>query len=259
MSLLDQQLSYWKRRLVARLPDSYRVNKQTKTAIFRMSHEIVAFDQTLYAAIKRLAEREQCTPFTVLVGALSIALCDYTGNQDVIIATLAANRSTTQSECVIGHLTNTLILRFQVPLVNTIKQFLRQVRAQMIEAFAHQHFPFEELARVLELDTGLARESLCQVLFSYQYRYLEVRKCCGLVFAPFDLQLSNPEETIGLSTFDLILRVTATSTELTGTVNYRTESLSGARAHRVVQVFSKILRLMVSNPNESLSAALMQV
>ena len=91
MSLLGNQLSYWKRQLVARLPDSHGVNKQTKTGIFRMSHETVELDQTLYAAIKHLAAREQCTPFTMLVGALSVALFDYTGNQDVSIATLAAN------------------------------------------------------------------------------------------------------------------------------------------------------------------------
>jgi hypothetical protein len=127
----------------------------------------------------------------------------------------------------------------------------------MIEAFAHQHFPFEELARVLESADGLARQSMCQLFFSYQYRYPEVREASGLTFAPFDLQFSKSEESVALSTFDLILRVTATSTELTGTVNYRT--LSGVKAYPIVQVFSKTLRLMVSDPNKILSAAIMQV
>jgi acyl carrier protein len=259
MSSLEGQLSYWKRQLVAPLLHSNAVNNQANPVICQMSHEIVEFDQTLYAAIKRLAETEQCTPFTVLVAALGLALFDYTGNKDVLIATLAANRSKAESECVIGHLMNTLILRFQMSLVNTVKQFLRQVRAQIIGAFTHQQFPFQKLAGVLESDGGLARESMCRVLFSYQYRHPGIGNCSGLTFAPFDFRLSKPEESIDLTTFDLILRISATSTTLTGAVNYRTKILSDVMANRIVQVFSKMLHLMVNNPNENLSGALMQV
>jgi amino acid adenylation domain-containing protein len=258
MSLLDDQLSYWKKQLVAPLPNSYGPSNHTKTLMSQMSNEIVEFDQTLYVAIRRLAEREHCTLFTVLIAALGVALCAATGNQDVLIATLAANRSKTESEGVIGHMVNTLILRFQVSPANTIRQLLRQVRGQLLALFTKQEFPFEELARVLESD-GLARQSLCQTLFSYQYRYPGVTKLSGLEFAPYSLHFSRSDKNIAPSAFSLILQVTASSTRLTGAVNYRTESLSDARARGITQGFIKALRLMVSSPNESLSAALMQV
>jgi amino acid adenylation domain-containing protein len=258
-SLLDNQLSYWKERLVAPLPDSYGVSNYTKTPIFQISHEIVEFDQTLHVAIRRLAAREHCTAFAVLFAALGVALCAATGNQDVLIATLAANRSKTETEGVIGHMMNTLILRLQVSPLNTLQQLLRQVRGQLVEAFTHQEFPFEELARVLESDAGLARHSICQTLFSYQYRYPEVTKCSGLSVAPFSLHFSKTDKIIAPSAFSLILQVTASSTQLTGAVNYRTESLSDARARGLIHAFIKALRLMVNSPNENLSAALMQV
>jgi amino acid adenylation domain-containing protein len=258
-SLLDNQLSYWKKQLVAPLPDSYGVSNYTKTPIFQRSHEIVEFDQTLYLAIRRLAARQHCTPFVVLVTALGVALCAATGNQDVLIATLAANRSKTESEGVIGHLMNTLILRLQVSPLTTVRLLLRQVRGQLVEAFTHQEFPFEELARVLESDAGLARQSICQTLFSYQYRYPEVTKCSGLSVAPFTFHFSKTDKNIAPSAFSLILQVTATSTELTGAVNYRTESLSDARARGIIQGFIKALGLMVNSPNENLGGAFMQV
>jgi amino acid adenylation domain-containing protein len=258
MSLLDDQLSYWKKQLVAPLPNSYGPSNHTKTLMSQMSNEIVEFDQTLYVAIRRLAEREHCTLFTVLIAALGVALCAATGNQDVLIATLAANRSKTESEGVIGHMVNTLILRFQVSPANTIRQLLRQVRGQLLELFTKQEFPFEELARVLESD-GLARQSLSQTLFSYQYRYAEVTKCSGLRFAPFNIYSSKTDKNIAPSAFSLILQVTASSTQFTGAVNYRTESLSDARARGIIQGFIKTLRLIVNSPNENLSAALMQM
>jgi hypothetical protein len=46
----------------------------------------------------------------------------------------------------------------------------------MIEAFAHQEFPFEELGRTLESDVGLARQSMCQVFLVINIDILKLEK-----------------------------------------------------------------------------------
>ena len=128
----------------------------------------------------------------------------------------------------------------------------------MIEAFAHQHFPFEELDRVLRI----SRRTCSAIHVSGVFSVIDILKLEKLLVSLLLLLIYDfpkQNENNALSTFNLIFRLTATLTELTATVNYRKESLSSPRAHRIVQVFSKMLWLMGGDPNESLNLGLMQV
>src|SRR5262249_36568198 len=124
--LLNKQLAYWKNQLAGPLPQlEFQKSALKKVDLsFQTAHRPIEFGEALLTAIKAFAGKENCTPFMVLIAALSIMLYLQTGQQDIRIGTLAANRRRAETEHTIGHLTNTIILRMHASPDVTCKQFL---------------------------------------------------------------------------------------------------------------------------------------
>ena len=157
----------------------------------------------------------------IVVTALNILLYLETGQRDIRIGTLVANRGRKESESVIGHFLNTVILRAHIIPEITIKELLAQVRETILVAHAHQELPFEQLATVLEKENQIERNTLFQVLLSYQTHSSETHQIDGLSFAPFDLREAREAQEMSATAFDLIFNLRESSTKLTGAVNYK--------------------------------------
>jgi amino acid adenylation domain-containing protein len=71
-------------------------------------------------------------------------------------------------ENVVGFFVNALPLRLRVEPEWSFLDCLRQVRAEVLEAFGHQDVPFEHLVRILNLSRDESRFPLYQAFFSYQ-------------------------------------------------------------------------------------------
>jgi len=242
--LLNTQLAFWKKQLAGPASQlEFRKNgKPRREPNFRTARQLMELDETLFTGIKALARRENCTPFMVLATALNIVLHLYTGQRDIRIGTLVANRGRRETEGVTGHFVNTVILRTYLAPETTVKQLLRQVRRVALMAYAHQELPFEQLARVLEGDPIVDRGSLFQVLLNYQHHHFESPQIPGLTFASLDLQQSKEDSDLTLTTFNLIVTMRESSTTLTGCVNYKTDVIDEKDINRMLESFIKVLK-----------------
>src|SRR5262249_55962353 len=127
---LDEQLAFWKDQLggpLSRLNFKKHGIEENELS-FRTARLPIELDETLFTDIKALARKENCTPFMVLLAALSILLYLQTGQEDIRIGTLVANRSRPESRGVFGHFINTIILRIELYPDMTWKQLLMHVR-----------------------------------------------------------------------------------------------------------------------------------
>jgi amino acid adenylation domain-containing protein len=254
--LLNEQLAYWKNQLAGPLPQlEFQKSELKKVELsFHTAHRPIEFDEALRTAIKAFASKENCTPFMVVVAALSIVLCLQTGQQDIRIGTLVANRKRKETECTIGHLMNTVILRMHISPDITCKQFLRAVRDVILTAYAHQELPFERLAHVLEKEEKIDRASLVQVLLIYNATSYPVLEPSGPTFAPLDIKSMKPETEITISTFDLIIDMRQTSTKLTGSVNYKTDTFDAQTINAMIKSFGTVLESIVTRGEQLVSA-----
>ena len=84
-----------------------------------------------------------------LVAAFKILLYGYTGQEDIRVGTLVANRQHQDTEGLIGLFTNLIILRTNLGGNPSLRQVLQRVRTTTLDAYAHQDLPFEYLARAL--------------------------------------------------------------------------------------------------------------
>jgi non-ribosomal peptide synthetase component F len=252
------QLAYWREQLSGSL-DAIEFKpgiKGSDHSIFRTGSQPFELDGNLFNDLKVIAREEGCTPFMALVTALNILLHVYTGRQDIRIGTMAANRRRHETEGVIGHFTNTVIVRCTFSPQVTFKQLLQQVREVTLAAYAHQEFPFEQLTRVLEQQGNINRVSLFPLMLIYQNPASQLLQLSGLDFAHLDIKQfgTNPELTI--TACDLIFSLRESSTKLTGALTYKTEIFDSRDITNLVKFLVQILASMIARLEQTLEGFL---
>jgi NRPS condensation-like uncharacterized protein len=252
--LLNAQVDYWKKRLSRSMREIKftRDGGSKKRLSFRTSRQSIELEQDLFAAVKTLARKENGTPFIILLTVLTLMLYHYAGQPEIRIGILVANRARKETEGVIGHFTNTLVLCTHVDPDMTLRTLLREVRKIFLSAYAHQELPFEQLARLLK-ESRDESKSLFQVLFNYQNPSPQPSAPSGLTFAPWDGPYEHTGAELTPTTFDLIFTVRETSTTLTGSVNYKTQSRDKEAVRRMFGLFRSLLRKATAAPDQRIA------
>jgi non-ribosomal peptide synthetase component F len=242
--LLEGQWEYWKHQLAAPLPElEFKKSLARNNELsFQTSRQPIELDENLLMSIKAVARRESCTPFMIIFAALDLILYVLTGQEDIRIGTLVANRRQRKTESAIGHFLNTVVLRTKLSPHLSCRQLLRQVREITLAAYAHQELPFEQLARLIETETNIKRGSLFQVLLSYRNADFPPVNLPGLTFDTLGWQLPMPDSEVTVSACDLIVNIKDTSTKLTGSVNYKTSIFDNNVIASMIERFYKVLQ-----------------
>jgi len=242
-AVLEKELSYWKGQL-ANLPSELRLptdcprtgnlTQAGRTFRFRLSAE-------LSGKLRGLAEQEDATLFMVLLAGFSVLLCRYTGQEDIVIGSVIANRNRHEIESLIGLFVNTLVLRSDLHGNPTFSELLRRVRSMALDAYAHQDLPFERLVDELHTDRDINRNPVFQVLFALQNAPQEELRLPGLRIN------SMPVDT-GTAKFDLYLSHDMRNGQLHGAFEYRTDLFCEATIARMADHYTRILERVVENP-----------
>ena len=253
--VMQTQLIYWKNQLAAPLPRLVfqKVRRRKKRLSFQTGRKGISVEEDLLAAVKSLASKENCTPFMVMLAALNFVLHAHTGEQDIRVGTLVANRRFRETENLIGYFVNALVLRTRLKPDMNWKDLLNQAREVTLGAYAHQELPFGRLAHMLDQERIVKGELLIQVLLNYQNVVFPPPEFPGLSFAVLDFQEARLDSEMALTAVDLIFDLRETSTQLTGSVNYRSELFDDHRIAKMIRVFHAALRAIVKDPNEVIS------
>jgi hypothetical protein len=162
------QLAYWMQQLHAPLPILALPTDRPRTAevSLRTARQSFHLSKEISVALTRLSRQEGITVCMALVAGLKILLYNYTGQADIRIGTLVANRQSQAIEGLIGLFANLVILRTTLGGDPSLRQVLQRVRTTTLEAYAHQDLPFEYLARALVQARQCERQGLFQVMFA---------------------------------------------------------------------------------------------
>ncbi|HEY2577533.1 MAG TPA: condensation domain-containing protein, partial [Streptosporangiaceae bacterium] len=107
------------------------------------------------------------TDFVTLLAIWCLFLVRHTGQRDLTVGTLVSGRSHPDTAALIGFFVNTLALRVRIDPAADLPGYLRQVRAVVLDAFAHQDIPFEHVVRAAAPRRAAAHNPLFRTLFSY--------------------------------------------------------------------------------------------
>ncbi|XWU44250.1 MAG: amino acid adenylation domain-containing protein [Dolichospermum sp. UKL202] len=246
--LLQRQLSYWQQQLqdapaLLALPtDRPRPAIQT----FNGAHIEFALSSELTTKLTKLSQEQGVTLFMTLLAAYDTLLYRYTGTEDILVGTPIANRDRSEIEGLIGFFVNTLVMRTHVSGNPSFCELMTRVRDIAMEAYTHQHLPFEILVEALQPERDLSHNPLFQVMFILQNAPMSDLDLTGLSVTSLPIENA-------ISKFDLTLSMENTANGLVGVWEYNTDLFDSQTIERMTGHFVTLLVAVVENPQQQIS------
>lgn len=233
---LERQLGYWREHLKA--PTTLELpTDHPRPAVLGHAGARVSFTlpENLSAQLVAFGRAEGVTPFMSLLAVFQILLFRYSGQEDILVGTPIANRPLDELEGIVGFFANTLVLRGDLSGQPTFREVVARVRANALQAYAHQDLPFEKLVEALNPPRDLSRHPLFQVSFAVQNLTASEDKWLGL-------KAEQLESTAVTTHFDLGIQFTSNGPIWKGSVSYRTDLFDADTMTRFVAHFETLLR-----------------
>ena len=248
-SVLERHMAYWTRRLAPplsplELPLDY---PRPEVFSYRGAREAIIVERTLTQALRQLSHTEGVTTFMAVLAAFLVMLQRYTQRDDLIVGTPIAGRDRREIEEVIGVFVNLLVLRTDVGGNPPFCDLLRRVRTVTLEAFEHQHIPFEKLIDHLKLKRDVGANPLIRVVLDVKMGTVGSTDCAGVVVSPYDF-------SIAYTKFDLALVLNEVDQELKGYVEYSTDLFKNTTIIKMIKHFNALLKSILENPAERIMA-----
>jgi amino acid adenylation domain-containing protein len=246
--VLDRQLVYWKRQLAGAptllaLPtDRPRPAVQT----FQGASQSFSLPESLSGGLKEQSQQQGITLFMISLAAFQVLLYRYTGQSDVLVGTIIANRNRDEVKELIGFFVNNLVLRVDLSGDPSFLELLARVQKTASEAYTYSELPFAKLIEELQPERGTSHSPLFQVALAMASDPLSTLKLPDLTLSPVKIEA-------GTAKFDLTLLLNDTPQGLRGTFEYRTDLFEAKTIARMVGHFQTLLEGIVAHPEWRLS------
>ena len=121
----------------------------------------------LSRALRSFSREHRVSLFSTMYAGFAALLYRYTGQQDVLVGTGAANRSLPELEPLLGMLVNTLVLRTKVSGQMSFTDLLGQVQRTVIDALAWSDVPMDAVIDAIGPTRDPSRIPVFQVMFTF--------------------------------------------------------------------------------------------
>ncbi|MET9959164.1 amino acid adenylation domain-containing protein [Streptomyces sp. NPDC006326] len=161
-------LAYWRDALAGLTPlDLPTDHVRPATRSYAAAVHTVELPAQLTGALAEVGRRADTTSYMTVMSAFQAALAFHSGQDDIAIGTVVANRERPETEQLVGFFVNTLVIRTDLSGDPTSAQLLARTRESVLGALSHQGLPFERVVDELSPDRDLSRNPLFQVLYSH--------------------------------------------------------------------------------------------
>jgi amino acid adenylation domain-containing protein len=243
---LEGQLDYWRGQLSGveslQLPTDYA---RPELQSFRGARRYFTLPPGAGDDIRGLCRSEGVTPFMLLLAAFKTLLSRYTGQEDIVVGTSVANRTSAEAQQMLGCFFNQLALRTRLNGNPTFRETLARVREVVLDAYAHQEIPFEKVLEAVQPERLSSHFPLFQVFFGLD-------DVLGEDFELPDLTLSVQEVETTVTKFDLILMMKKQAGTVSGVLEYNTDLFRDATVARFLDQFQHLLADVVADPDKEL-------
>ena len=184
--------------------------------------------------INQFAKESNTTSYMVMLSAFYVLLYKYTAQDDIIIGTPIAGRPSADLEKIVGMFVNTLVIRNRPKWDKTVREFMLEVKDNVLDAFDNQDCNIEEMISQLKVERSLSRNPLFDVMFVLQNVGNGEIKMNDLTISSYPI-----EEKI--SKFDLTLEVIEARDFVDIHLNYSTKLYRNETAQRILEDYIDLL------------------
>ncbi|WP_374338371.1 amino acid adenylation domain-containing protein [Leeia sp.] len=199
----------------------------------------------LVQQLDQLARRTDCTRFMLLLSVFQLLLGRYAQQEAVVVGSYVAGREHPASQHLLGCCVNNLPLCARWQPTQRFVDYLQQNRQHILQAFEHQHFPFEQMVALQGQAPDPARHPLYQVGFAMQP---------AAAWSPLQggVSLQQLRPPVASAHMDIDLYVLSDETGLQLELNYLSELFDAARMQNLLQHYQQLLASVCAQPEAEL-------
>ncbi|GAB1689813.1 non-ribosomal peptide synthetase [Krasilnikovia sp. M28-CT-15] len=244
---LEELQEYWRTNLdgapVLQLPtDRARPLVQT----YDGAAESIEIPGDVLDGLKALGRREGATLFVTLMAAFHVLLHRYSGQDDIVVGTVSANRTRPELAPLIGYLVNTLPVRGDLSGDPAFGEVLQRIRTATVGAYGHQELPFASIVDAVRAPRDASRHPLFQVGFMLAENQRHDLRAGGLSWETEELPVTAAK-------FDLLVSSVEDEGRLLVGASYATALFDPATVRRMLGHFRVLLEGLVADPSRPLS------
>jgi len=246
-----RQADYWTAKL-ADLPrldlpiDMPRPRKRTFDAVRLLWH----VPEMLWLEFKRFAAAENVTRFTGFLVIFAMLLREYSGKDDIPIATPVSSRKHLEMQPVIGYFLNTIVYRLDLSGNPTFRELLLRSRLTTIEAMANSDLPFEFLLNKLQSERDPSRAPLVDASYAFGNDHRPPQAPTGLAMEEFNAFYQS-------GWLDVNFGVNDNTDHAVVVYDYLVDLFLHSTGERMMQHFQRLFEQGTANPGRRLSEFLL--
>jgi len=127
----------------------------------------VPLDEELSSLLKHQARQQGVSLYAFMLAAYFVLLHHLSGKSDIVVGTGAANRTSENTQKMLGMFINTLPIRTAVSGRQSFSVFCRQVNDTASRALQHQALPLKKILQAAGLKTRHGETPLISTLFNF--------------------------------------------------------------------------------------------
>ena len=239
---LEQKAQYWWERLKNDLPqlDIYTDYPRPAVQSFAGSRFSFTFVGDLTEKIRQFCNETRTTLYMFLLACFTILLSKYCGQEDIIVGTPTAGREHEDCEHVIGLFINALPMRNYPAKDKMFAEFLAEIRANTIEAYENQEYPFGHLLERMGGFHDFSRSPIFEVELLLQNMEMPEWKLAGLEIVPYEF-------TEKFTQVDIALEVWEKRGEILFYLGYCTDLFKKSTMERFAASFRQVAAAVVED------------
>ena len=250
----EEAFAYWRGKLAGPLPpleiptDRPRRRGANAPGVF----ETLLLEKSLSEALRAFGRQVDATPFMLFFAGFVALLSRWSGQQDVLVSSPAANRQHVETEGLIGPFANPLLLRADLTGSPTLRSLVLRVRELALSAFSFADVPFEKLVEWQE--TTLKQVPYApRVMFIYQTAFMQP------VALPNGLTLTPMRSVSPGSAFELLQAVVERAEGQRLQLEYNPDLFDATTVRRFLKDYESLLRAIATKPDALLSDVKLEV
>jgi amino acid adenylation domain-containing protein len=239
---LETRLNYWRKQLEGAPLRMSLPQQQTRGKVqrFEGARQEMTIAPELVERLKELTRREGATLLMTLFSGFVLLLNRYTGDEDVVVGSVYANRERAEAKNLIGNLANTMVFRVNLADAGSFRDVMQRVRQMCLDAYSHHVTP--ELLREDLALRGEDRERLFDVWFQFEREEREKLQMKGLECELYRVHFQDPK-------FELSLMLAEVKDEIVGILEYDPGLYDDEMVGEMVKSYRGLLERAVSDPD----------
>lgn len=250
---LEHRADYWSKQLSSPLPvlnlAADRKRPEVKSFNGQSMRFTVPGEQV--QALRELAAKNQVTLHSLCFALYSLLIRKFSGQDEMIIATLVSGRNHPDLESMMGMFINFLPIRLRIDEQSSFPVYAKDVHGQILRAYEHD-YPFDSMLQNVPLITDPSRNPVYDTMFVFHNEF-KMNSQSGMLLSNEGLHVA--EYPIPGHTSMLDLKMDMWEQEegsVHAVLNYSTDLFDETTMHRFRDEFMRIISAIVDDPSKEL-------